>query len=130
LTVTPSTENERVLRLTNTLLAPTMHGRPIPRATRAAWLAVPPVSREDAFRLHHAVHVVRVRLDTDQDHSLALLAPLLGSVGVEYGLAGGGARGGGHAARERLNLGRWVDTREQKLLQLARLDARDRLFAI
>jgi hypothetical protein len=48
--------------------------------------------REDALGLDHAMHIVRVRLDADQDHGLALLAPLLGGVGVEDGLTGGGAR--------------------------------------
>ena len=43
LTVRPSTDSDRLASSTDTLLAPTMHGRPMPRATRAAWLAVPPV---------------------------------------------------------------------------------------
>ena len=47
---------------------------------------------EDALRLDHAVHVVRVGLDADEDHRLALLAPLHGRVRVEHGSSGSSAR--------------------------------------
>src|SRR5439155_25170670 len=48
--------------------------------------------REDALGLDHAVHVVGVGLDADEDHGLALLAPLHGRVRVEDGAARRSAR--------------------------------------
>ena len=47
---------------------------------------------EDALRLDHAMHVVRVGLDADQDDGLALPAPPLSRVGVEDCGTGGRAR--------------------------------------
>src|SRR5450756_947247 len=43
LIVVPPAENRRLRTSTSMELAPTTHGLPIPRATSAAWLAVPPV---------------------------------------------------------------------------------------
>ena len=42
---------------------------------------------QHAARRKHAVHVVRVRLDADQNNRFAGIAPLLGRVGVENGFA-------------------------------------------
>ena len=72
--------------------------------------------------------VVGIRLDADQDHGLAPLPPLLRGVGVEYRGSRGRAWRCRDAVGDRLGLCGRIDTREQQLLELARLDPRDRLL--
>ena len=83
---------------------------------------------EDALGGDHAVDVGGVGLDSDQDHRLAVLAPLLGGVGVEDGGAGRGAGGCRHPLADRLLLGVGIDAGMEQLLELARLDPGDRLL--
>ena len=87
------------------------------------------VRGEDAARLDQPVDVVGRRLAADEDHVLPGLAPLLRGVGVERDLPLGRARRGVEALRGDL-VGRLrVDHRVQQLVELRRLDARDRVVA-
>ena len=66
-------------------------------------------------------------LDADQDHLLALAGQLGGAVGVEDGLADGGAGRRVEARRSsrlRLRLGGLVELVAQQLVDVRRLDAR------
>ncbi len=108
---------------------PATHGLPIPRATTAACEVMPPCAVRHAARLDQPVDVVGRRLAPDEDHVLPGLAPLLGGVGVERDLPLGRARRGVQALRGDL-VGRLrVDHRVQELVELRRLDARDRVVA-
>ena len=84
---------------------------------------------EDPLREDHPVDVVRGRLPADEDHALAGPAPVLGRVGVEDDLADGrpgrGVQPLGGDVERRLR----VEHRVQKLVELGRVDARDRLLA-
>ena len=84
---------------------------------------------QDPGRLDQAVDVVRRRLPAHEDHVLARLAAFSGCIRVEHDLAGGRARGGIQAfARDVVARGR-VEHRVQELVELAGIDARDRLLA-
>ncbi|CAM5529829.1 hypothetical protein SNARM312S_07686 [Streptomyces narbonensis] len=82
---------------------------------------------EDALGGDHAVQVVRVGLASDQDDLLAGAGPLDRGVRVEDGLADGGARGGGDAAPDLLDLRVLVELREHELRELGAGDALERL---
>ena len=71
---------------------PTTHGLPMPRATTAAWLVVPPRAVRMPLRRDHAVHVVRVGLRAHQDHRLAGLAQLSARSASKTALPTGRAR--------------------------------------
>ena len=90
----------------------------------------PAVRGEDALRLDQTVDVVGRRLPADEDHRLAGLAVLLGGVGVEDDLPGGGAGRGVEALRRDLELGVRVEARVQELVELGRVDPRDRLVPL
>ena len=79
--------------------------------------------RQHALGGDHPVHVIRVGFDPHQDHGLALLAALLGPVGIEDGPAAGGARGSIDALGDHLGLRLRIDARMQQLVDLRRLDA-------
>ena len=87
------------------------------------------VRGQDPGRLDQAVDVVRRRLPADEDHLLARLAALGGGVGVEHDLAGGRARGGIQALARDVVARVRVEHRVQELVELAGIDARDRLLA-
>ena len=88
------------------------------------------VRGEDTLRLDQAVDVVRCRLPADEDHRLAALAALLGSVGVEHDLPGRRPRRGVEAACGDVELRVRVEPRVQELVELARVDPCDRLLAV
>ena len=103
---------------------------PIPRATTAACEVMPPCAVRIALRLDHPVDVVGRRLPADEDHRLARLAALLGGVGVEDDLRRTAAPGDAFRPRAATsNSARRVDHRMQQLVELLRVDARDRLLA-
>ncbi len=87
------------------------------------------VRGEHALRPDHPVDVVRARLPADEDHRLAGLAVLLRRVGVEHDRAAG--RTGRRIQPVRRNLVRrgGIEHRVQQLVELHRVDARDRLLA-
>ena len=85
-------------------------------------------SRQDALGCEHAVDVVRSRLGADQDDALAGLAELGGGVGVEDGLAAGGARRGVQALGGDFDLRLGIDHGVQKLVELVGVDPLDGLF--
>lgn len=82
---------------------------------------------EDALGGDHAVEVVGVGLAADQDDLLARTRPLDGGVRVEDGLADRGARRGGDAAADLLDLRVLVEAREHQLRELGARDALERL---
>jgi hypothetical protein len=71
----------------------------------------------------HAVNVFRARLDAHQDDRAALALHLLGLVGREHDLAGGGPRRGGQAAADDVALRLRVDGRVEQLVERGRVDA-------
>ena len=83
---------------------------------------------QDSRRLHHPVEVVGCRLPADENDALARLAACLGGVGVEDDRPRRGAGRGVQALRDDLHLGRGVDHRMQQLVELRRIDARDRFL--
>ena len=88
------------------------------------------VRGEHALRLDQPVDVVGGRLPADEDDGLAGLAVLLGGVGVEDDLAARGAGRRVEPARGDLELGALVEPRMEKLVELRRVDPRDRLFLV
>ncbi len=84
---------------------------------------------QNAPRVDQAVDVVGSRLPADEDHVLAGLAALLGGVRVEDDRAGGRAGRRVQAARRDLDLRARVDPRMEELVELRRIDARNRLVA-
>eukprot|EP00438_Fugacium_kawagutii_P025776 Skav230057 [mRNA] locus=scaffold1221:97051:97794:- [translate_table: standard] len=58
------------------LPAPATHGRPMPRATTAAWLVIPPATSggQDPLCCMQTMDVIRAGLDTNEDHFLAIFA--------------------------------------------------------
>ena len=83
---------------------------------------------QDPRGLHHPVEVVRRRLPADEDDALARLAARLGGVGVEDDRPRRGAGRGIQALRDNLHLGGGVDHRMQQLVELRRVDARNRFL--
>ena len=75
------------------------------------------------------VDVVRGGLPADEQDVLAGTAPLLRRVGVEHDEPGGSAGGRVQALGDHLDLRARVDHRVQKLVELPRIDPRDRLLA-
>ncbi|GAA3235204.1 hypothetical protein GCM10020256_52900 [Streptomyces thermocoprophilus] len=73
---------------------------------------------EDALGRDHAVEVVGVGLAADEDDLLTGAGPLDGGVRVEDGLADGGARRGGDASGDLLDLGVLVEAGEHQLGEL------------
>ena len=101
----------------------------MPRATTAACDVIPPwaVSTPAAWMspwMSSGVVSQRTRID-----ALAGLPALLGRVRVEHDRARGGAGRGIQAARGDVDLRVRVDHRVQELVELAGVDARDRLLA-
>ena len=90
----------------------------------------PAVRGEDALRLDEPVDVVGRRLPADEDHRLAGLAVLLGGVGVEHDLPARRAGRGVEPLRRDLELGVRVEPRVEELVELRRVDPRDRLVAL
>ena len=108
---------------------PVTQGVPIPRATTAACEVRPPC----AVRIPAACTIPWKssgrRLPADEDDALARLAALLGGVGVEDDRAR--TRRPGEAFRPfatTSHLGGRVDHRVQQLVELRRIDPRDRLL--
>ena len=62
-------------RRSQTADAPETQGLPMPRATTAAWLVMPPRAVRMPLRGVHAVDVLGAGLDADEDHLLAARAP-------------------------------------------------------
>ncbi len=106
---------------------PQTQGLPMPRATTAAWLVMPPRLVRMPWAAYHAVDVVRGGFRADQQHLLPGLGQLLGVIGVKDDRAGGGARGGRQAFGDDLELGLGVDLAVEKFVQLGRLDHQDGL---
>ena len=84
--------------------------------------------RENALRGDHPVDVVRRRLEADEDHRPGRTA-LHRSVGIEDDPAARGTRACVQAPRDRFRRVAEVDHRVQQLVELRRVDARDRLLA-
>ena len=103
-------------------------GRPHPARDDGRVRGEAAVRGQDPGRLHHPVEVVGRRLPADEDDALARLAARLGGVGVEDDRPGRGARRGVQALRDDLHLGGGVDHRVQQLVELRRVDARDRFL--
>ena len=83
---------------------------------------------QDPRGLHHPVEVVGRRLPADENHALPRLAALLGRVGVEDDRARRGAGRGVQPLRDDGHLGARVDHRVEELVELRRVDPRDRLL--
>ena len=79
--------------------APTMQGRPMPRATTAAWLDLPPTAVRMPFGDVHAVNVVGRGFLADQNHG-TVLRQLDGFLGGETRAADGRAGRRGDAGGE------------------------------
>ena len=86
------------------------------------------VSGEHSARLDDAVDVVGRRLGANEDDRLPASSLLLGAIGVEHDLAGRGARRGVQPLGGDLELGARVDHRVEQLVELGRVDPRDRLL--
>jgi hypothetical protein len=71
--------------------APDTQGRPMPRATTAAWLVMPPRAVTMACGGMHAVNVFRAGFNAHQDDFLALGGARFGFVRVKHDRARGGA---------------------------------------
>ena len=95
----------RLARRSTSVPAPETQGRPMPRATTAAWLVMPPRAVRMPLRRVHAVNVFRAGLDADEDHRLARSPRAsrrcrLSNTTVPDGRAGrGGQALGQHVAR-------------------------------
>ena len=108
---------------------PATHGLPMPRATTAACEVMPPCAVSTPFAwiipwMSSGVVSQPTRI-TDSPR----LAALLGGVGVEDDRAARRARRRVEPARRDLELGLRVEHRVQQLVELRRVDARDRLLA-
>ena len=88
----------------------------------------PAVRRQDAAGVDEPVDVVRRRLPADEEHVLPCAAPRLRDVGVEDDRTRGGAGRRVQARRDHVDVGAGVDHRVQKLVELAGVDADDRLL--
>ena len=88
----------------------------------------PAVRGQDAARPDEAVDVVRRRLPAHEDDVFPVAAALLRRVRVEDDGAGRRAGRGVQALGEHLHLGRRVDHRMEELVELAGVDADDRLL--
>jgi hypothetical protein len=84
---------------------------------------------EDALGGVHPVDVFGTGLGADQDHLVAALGPILGSVGVEHRLARGCARRGRKALGDDVARRSGIERRVQELVEGRRIDAKDRLLA-
>ncbi len=82
---------------------------------------------ENALGGEEAVDVLGLGLLAQQDHLLALVAQLLGAVGIEDHVAAGGARRGGQSLGQWAVLGTGIETRVEHLLQVLGIDAQQRL---
>ncbi len=103
-------------------------GRPHPARDDGRVRGETAVGGQDPGRLHHPVEVVGRRLPADEDDALARLAARLGGVGVEDDGPGGRSRGGVQTLRDDLELCAGVDHRVQQLVELRRVDPRDRFL--
>ncbi len=108
---------------------PATHGLPMPRATTAACEVIPPwaVSTPAAWMrpwMSSGVVSQRTRIT-----SSPASAALLGGVGVEHDRARRRARRRVQPARGHLDRRVGIDHRVQELVELGRIDARDRLLA-
>ena len=107
---------------------PETQGFPIPRATTAACDVIPPCAVRTAPRLDDAVDVVRRRLGADEDDRLARPPLFLRPVGVEDDLPGRSARRSVEPLGGYLVVGSRIDHRVEELVELRRVDPRDRLL--
>ena len=111
--------------------APETQGLPMPRATTAAWLVMPPRAVRMPSRRMHAVDVLRAGLDADQDHLRALRLrasrPRRRSNTISPVAAPGEAGRPGRDDCRARRLG--IERRMQQLVERAGLDAADRLLA-
>ena len=89
----------------------------------------PAVGGEHPGRVDEPVDVVGSRLPAHEDDALARLAALLGGVRVEHDRARCRTRGRIQPTRGHLDRCIGIDHRVQELVELARIDARDRLLA-
>ena len=109
-------------------MAPQTQALPLPRATTAAWLIMPP--REVRMPLAACMpwmasssgYKFRTRMRPRRPRHL------LGVVGAEHDLAGDGARGGRRALGDDLAFGLEVERRVQELVERAGVDPADRLL--
>ncbi len=85
---------------------------------------------EDALRGDQAVDVVRARLPADEDDVLTFVRARLCRVGVEDGPAGRRPGRGGEAPGDDVVRYAGVDHRVQEVVDLRRVDARDRVVAV
>ena len=85
---------------------------------------------EDALRRDQAVDVVRARLPAHEDDVLAVPAARLRGVRIEDGMAGRGAGRGGKTLRDDVVRRGRVEHRVQEVVDLRRVDARDRVVAV
>ncbi len=103
--------------------APETQGRPMPRATTAAWLVMPP----RAVRMPRAACMPWMSSGEVSSRTRITASPrprqALGLVGVEHDLAGGRAGRGGQARGDHVARAGRVDGRVQQLVQRRRLDA-------
>ena len=119
-TVPSGAVSRRRLASTSSSSAPHTHVLPIPRATTAAWLVLPPRLVRMPCGGDHAVQVVGVGLPAHQHDLLPRPRPLHRRVGVEHRLADGRTRRGGDAPGRAPSLGPGgVELREHQLRQLA-----------
>ena len=88
------------------------------------------VRGEDALRRDQAVDVVRARLPAHEDDVLALPAARLRGVRIEDGTAGRGTGRRGKALRHDIERRGPVDHRVQEVVDLRRVDPRDRVVAV
>ena len=127
LTVVPLTEKSRLVRSTFRLSAPATQGLPMPRATTAAWLVLPPRAVRTPLAAimpwtSSGLVSMRTRMTASPFFAIAS-AP----VGVEDGLAAGGAGRGVEASGDDFWLRLGIDAGMQKLIDLGRLDPLDGL---
>ena len=106
--------------------APDTHGLPIPRATSAAWLALPPSEVRMPLAAWKPGHVVGLGERAHQDHVAAVLGRRHGLGGGEHDRALGGARRGGDALGQHLELGVAGEGRVQQRVEPAGVDRRER----
>ena len=106
--------------------APATQGVPMPRATTAAWLVMPPV----LVRMPSETCMPPMSAGSVSRRTRMIFSPLgdalLGLFGGEGDLADRRARRGGQALGEHVRVGLGVEHRVQQLIEAGRIDAQNR----